>query len=256
MRDRLRTIIVDDEPLGREALLEALRHRADVEVVAVCTNGAEALAAAAELSPDLMLLDVQMPAVDGLTVARSLNGHPPPFVVFVTAHDEYAVRAFELEALDYVLKPIEDDRLNDCLDRVKRRHAAQRHESADHLRLALERLAPRGQEQFLVNGPGGKVTVVAASEIEYVTAADNYVRLHTSRGAPLLRGSLKSVGERLDPERFVRVHRSCLVDARRIREMRTLPNGDYELLLESGTTLPMSRNYRDAVFAKLGGRPR
>jgi two-component system LytT family response regulator len=253
---RLRVVIVDDEPLAREAIREALRSRSDVEIVAECGNGTDALATIAAVLPDLVFLDVQMPGLSGIEVARALARGPMPFIVFVTAYDEYAVRAFEFEALDYLVKPVDDARLGQCVDRARRRQAKDPAQLAEKVRAAVERLAPQGQRQFLAAGPQGKVVVVQSEDIQYVEAADNYVRLHTSHGVPLLRETLKSLEQRLDPERFVRVHRSCLVDAQRVREMRALPSGDYELVLEGGVTVPMSRTYRDAVFAKLGGPPR
>jgi two-component system, LytTR family, response regulator len=256
MSARLRAIIVDDEALAREAIALVLLRRRDVEIVAECGNGADALEAIATHAPDLVFLDVRMPGLDGLEVAQALDMTPMPFVVFVTAYDEYAVRAFEVEALDYLVKPVDDERLNQCVDRAAKRRAGEDRHLAERIRAVVGQIAPRGSQQFLAAGPGGKVVVVRSEEIHWIEAADNYVRLHTARGVPMLRETLKSLERRLDPERFVRVHRSCLVDALRVREMRALPSGDYELVLDGGATVPMSRTHRDAVFARLGGPPR
>jgi len=252
MIGRLRVLIVDDEPLARAAVRDVVGARDDVEIAAECGSGAEALEAVAAHRPDLMFLDIRMPGLDGFGVARALEPSTSPLVVFVTAFDERAVEAFELEAVDYVLKPFEDERLHRAVERAKERLGADRTAVAERLRAALDRIAPRGDEQFLAGGAGGKVVVVPSSEIHYVDAADNYVRLHTGRGEALLRETLTALEARLDPARFARVHRSCIVDLKRVRELRPLPSGDYEILLEGGAVVPMSRTYRDSVFRRLG----
>lgn len=226
----IRALIADDEPLAREALRDALAGAA--EIVAECANGIEAAEAISRLQPDVAFLDVEMPGLDGLATVRAVD-HPPA-VVFVTAHDEYAVEAFALEAIDYILKPIDEARVAEALRRVKERR-------------------PRKQQGKFIVGAYGKLIVVRAAELRYLESAGNYVRLHTASAAPLLRGTLSSVEQRLDSARFLRVHRSFIVNAALIAEMHVLPSGDYELVLRDGAKVPMSRTFRDAVIARLRG---
>jgi two-component system LytT family response regulator len=256
MTERLRVLIVDDEPLARAAVRDVLRTRDDVEIIAECGSGEEALASVSALRPDLMFLDIRMPGLDGFAVVRALDSAAAPLVVFVTAFDQHAIDAFELEAVDYVLKPFEDDRLHRAVERAKGRSAGERAAVTEALRAVLDRITPRGEEQFLAGGVAGTVIVVQASAIHYADAADNYVRLHTSQGVRLLRETLSALETRLDPSRFARVHRSFIVDLRRVRELKPLPSGDYELQLEDGAAIPMSRTYRDAVFRRLGRKGR
>jgi two-component system LytT family response regulator len=247
---KLRVVVVDDEPLAREAVREALARCGDVEVVGEAGNGLDALETITAAAPDLVFLDVSMPGIDGFGIVRALELTPPPLVVFVTAYDEHALRAFDVEALDYVLKPISDDAIGRTVVRARERLAGERSGMGERLQEALSRLRPHGEESFLAGGTGGKWVVVKSTEILYAAAADNYVQLVTERGESLLRGTLKALETRLDPARFVRVHRSFLVDLERVRELRPLPNGDYELALDGGRTVPMSRSYRDAVLAR------
>lgn len=225
----IRALIADDEPLAREALRDALSGLA--EIVAECANGLEAAEAISRLQPDVAFLDVEMPGLDGLATVRAVD--KPPAVVFVTAHDEYAVEAFALEAVDYILKPIDEVRVAEALRRVRERR-------------------PRSQQGNFIVGSRGKLLVIRAAEIRYLESAGNYVRLHTASASPLLRGTLASVEQRLDPARFIRVHRSFIVNARLIAELHVLPSGDYEIVLRDGGKVPMSRTFRDAVIRKIG----
>jgi len=232
----IRALIADDEPLAREAMRDALRGLA--EVVAECANGSEAAEAMQRLKPDVAFLDVEMPGLNGLAAVRELE--KPPAIVFVTAYDEYAVEAFALEAVDYILKPVDEQRVAEALRRVGKRHEGRgtRHE--------LGAAAAR----FVV-GAHGKLIVVDANDIRYLEAAGNYVRLHTATASPLLRGTLAALEARLDPRRFVRVHRSFVVNVALIAELQVTRSGDYEVLLKDGGKVPMSRTFRDALLLSL-----
>lgn len=225
----MRVVIADDEPLAREALRDAL---GGVEIVAECASGAEAKEAIERLRPDVAFLDVEMPGVDGVTAARDLDAHTA--IVFVTAHDEYAVEAFALDAVDYILKPIDEGRVAEALRRVEKR-------------------TPRTTyEQRFIVGAHGKLIVIAVRDVRFMEAAGNYVRLHTAAVQPLLRGTLASLEQRIDPKLFVRVHRSFIVNATLIVGLRATRAGDYEVILRDGGSVPMSRTFRDSVLARLG----
>ena len=233
----MRIVIAEDEPVAREHLHTILR-RLGADVVAVCANGRELVAAIESHAPDAAFVDIEMPELNGLAAIGAIVRSRRPRVVFVTAHDELAVRAFDLEAVDYVTKPFQQQRIAVALDRVSR---------------ALPRQAPPGRgERFLVVSTG-KIAVVEEEEIEYVEAAGNYVRLHTATRQPLLRETLRAIEQRLDAASFVRTHRSFLVRIARIRDLRALPSGDSEAILESSAVVPVSRTYRDAVLAALRG---
>ncbi len=266
----LRVVVADDEPLIREGLAELLAAEPGVEVVAACADGAAALDAARRHRPDVLFLDVQMPGDDGLAVARraladaEAHGAPAPAVVFATAHDRYALAAFEVSAVDYLLKPFDARRVREALRRVRARGApapglaaqlaalAARLGAAPHA--AAGAPAPDGPPRWaerLVVGAARTQRVVPVREVEWVEAADNYVRVHAPGGGGLLREPLAALERRLDPARFARVHRSALVNLARVRELRPLPSGDYELTLQSGAAVTLSRTYRDDVLARL-----
>lgn len=230
----IRALIADDEPLAREAMRDALAGLA--EVVAECANGSEAAEAMQRLKPDVAFLDVEMPGLNGLAAVREVD--KPPAIVFVTAYDEYAVEAFALEAVDYILKPVDEKRVAEALRRVAKRREGRgtRHELS--------------AARFVV-GAHGKLIVVDANDIRYLEAAGNYVRLHTASASPLMRGTLASLEQRLDARRFVRVHRSFIVNVALIAELQLTRSGDYEVLLKDGGKVPMSRTFRDAVLHAL-----
>ena len=255
----MRILIVDDEALAREAVRLALGGLADVEVVGEARDGLEAVAAIEALAPDLVFLDVQMPGVSGVEALLAMAPERRPGVVFVTAHEQFAIRAFELDAVDYVLKPFDDERIRAALDRARRRMdapAPAERPDAAQLELVLRRLAGRDagdrwQQRFLA-GSGGKLRLIRASEVAWIEAEDNYVRLHTAGGGALVRDTMKRLEERLDPERFVRVHRSAIVAIAQVRELRPLPSGDYDVVLANGATVTLSRGYRDEALRRLG----
>lgn len=229
----MRVVIAEDEPLARDHLHRILRD-AGVDVAACCTNGVELVAAVASLRPDAVFVDVEMPELDGLMAVASIPPGIRPQVVFVTAFDGFAVRAFDLEAADYVLKPFRKERIVRSIERLQR---VPRSAGA----------APAG-ERFIV-AAAGKLTVITEAEIEAVEAAGNYVRLHARASAPLLRETIRSLEARLTG--FVRTHRSWLAHVSSMREIRSRPSGDHDAIMASGARVPVSRNFRDTVLTRL-----
>jgi two-component system, LytTR family, response regulator len=228
---RVRALIVDDEPLARTRLQRLLRARADVEVVGSAANADAAVEKITELAPDLIFLDIQMPGLGGFDVLRQVGGSGRPFVIFTTAHAQYAVRAFEVHALDYLLKPFDEERLNASLDR------------------ALPMIGgSEWTERFIVKS-AGRIMFLRADEIAWIAAADNYVYLHVNGGSHLVRDSLKAMEKKLDPERFARVHRSAIVNLSSIAELMPLDHGDYEVTLRDGTRLTATRRFSPRLRA-------
>ena len=252
----LRALIVDDEPLVREGLRDYLADEPGIAVAGECANGLEALAVLERAAPpvDVVFLDVQMPELDGLELARALLPDGPA-IVFVTAFSEHAIRAFELNAVDYLLKPFDRERLRGALDRVRSRQASRAQaELAERLTVVLDELRrERGYADRLLVKHDGRIRFVPVTDLEWVEAADNYVRLHARGERHLLRETIRSLEGRLDPARFARVHRSAIVNLARVRELQPTFNGEYAILLDSGAKLTLSRSYRDAVRARLGG---
>ena len=249
----LRVVLADDEPLVRERLRTLLGERADCTLVAECADGAEALAVIGAERPDLVLLDVQMPELDGFEVLDALADDVRPATVFVTAYDEYAVRAFEVNAVDYLLKPVEPARFAAAIDRVAERAGGRAVPGPEpDLRALLDELRARRRyaERLLVRN-GHEITFVPVSDVDWIDAADNYVRLHVQQRTLLLRETMKSIEARLDPERFVRVHRSAIVHIDRVARLEPYFHGEYVLTLRDGTRLTTSRSYTPRLKALL-----
>lgn len=241
----LRIVLADDEPLVRERLRSLVDAREDCTLVAECADGAEAVSVIEREKPDLVLLDVQMPELDGFEVLDALAEDHRPAVIFVTAYDEYAVRAFEVNAVDYLLKPLEAERFNAAIERVTRgsREGRESRDAGDAgLRALLDDLRrKRGYTTRLVVRDGHRVSFVPAADINWIDASGNYARLHAAGRTHLLRETLKSLEARLDPERFVRVHRSAIVNIERIVAMEPYFHGEYVLTLKDGTKVTSSR---------------
>jgi two-component system LytT family response regulator len=242
----LRIVLVDDEPLVRERLRALVAARADCTLVAECADGAEAVSVIERERPDLALLDVQMPELDGFEVLDALAEGHRPAVIFVTAYDEYAVRAFEVNAVDYLLKPLEEARFNAAIDRVAQgardTGRASREMGDAGIRALLDDLRrKRGYATRIVVRDGHRVSFVSVADIDWIDASGNYARLHTTGRAHLLRETLKSLEARLDPERFVRVHRSAIVNFERIVAMEPYFHGEFVLTLKDGTKVTSSR---------------
>ncbi len=252
---RVRALIVDDEPPAREILRRLLAADSEVELLGECGDGAEAVEAIRRLRPDVVFLDVQMPGMDGFGVLDELAAGELPLVVFVTAYDAYALRAFEVHALDYLLKPFDDERFDDALVRIKRTLHRREVDAVSRRLVAL--LEERGgaatsPPQRLMVRSGGRVVYLRPEEIDWIEAADYYVRLHVGGSRHLLRDSLSALEERLDPRRFARVHRSAIVNLERVRELHPGVGGSAVLVLDDGTRLPLSRRQK-ARFAELLG---
>lgn len=247
----IRALIVDDEPLAREKIRTLLERDVEVEVVGECGDGRTAAAAIIESDPDLVFLDVQMPEMDGFAALEALGGRSAAVIVFVTAYDEYALKAFEVHALDYLLKPFDRERFLSALERAKKRVRADREEGLnDRIEKLLEdlRVGDKGRwlEQLVVKSRG-RIFFVPTEEIDRVTAAGNYVELHVAGESHLIRGTMKGLERRLDPSRFARVHRSHIVNIRRIREIHPWFNGDYRIVLEGGDEVTTGPAYRDTL---------
>jgi two-component system, LytTR family, response regulator len=247
----LRIIAVDDEPLARRRLERLLAGEPGVELLAVCGDGREAVEAVAARRPDLLLLDVQMPGLDGFAVLDELPG-PPPLVVFVTAHDRYAVRAFDVPAVDYLLKPFDGERLRRALDRARERLRGGEPERQPPLGELLARLQGDRYLRRLLVRTGSRVQPVPVEAIDWVEATGNYLSVHAGRDEHVIRGTLGDLEAQLDPARFLRTHRSQLVNVDRVRELHLAPGGDYVITLTCGAQLKLSRGYRDRFFARMG----
>jgi two-component system, LytTR family, response regulator len=233
----LRALIADDEPLARERLRRLLEREADIEVVAECRSGGETATGIRALRPDLVFLDVQMPGGTGFEALAALGAEAQPAVVFVTAYDEHAVRAFEVSALDYLLKPVSRQRLRKALDRARSRAPA-------------SAVAP----EWLLVKDGDRTRLLKAEEVDFVGAEGNYVRVHAAGRSHLVRETLVAMRARLDPRRFFRLHRAFLVNLSRVKELRPLFHGRSEVLLHDGTRLLLSRRRRRELEERLGAR--
>jgi two-component system LytT family response regulator len=251
---RLRAIVVDDEMLARQIIREMLANDSEVEIVAECVNGREAVEAIQTHKPDLLFLDIQMPEVAGFEVLEAIKGERLPGVIFVTAYDQYAVRAFEYHALDYLLKPFDRERFEMAVSRAKSYLRRERNGELDRRIIALLE-ALKAESKYverLVIKNGGRVFFLETGEVNWVEAEGNYVRLHTDKKAHLLRETISSLEEQLDPKKFLRVHRSTIVRIDSIRELQPWFHGEYHIILHNGTKLTLSRNYREQLQAVLG----
>jgi two-component system LytT family response regulator len=243
----IRALIVDDEPLARERIRALLREEADVEVVGECADGPSAVAAIQKLSPDLVFLDVQMPGMDGFGVLRALGAGRVPEVIFVTAYDQHAVKAFEAHALDYLLKPFKPARFREALRRAREQLARRRAGALpENLAALLAHLQPQRAYLSRIAVKSGERTVfVKTGEIEYLEAAGNYVVLHAGRENHVVRETLAALEAQLDPKQFVRINRSTLVNVEQIREVQPLFKGEHVVVLRNGRQLPLTRGVRE-----------
>ena len=260
----IRTILVDDETLAIQGLSLRLERHEDVEIVETCSNGREAIRAIKTQKPDLVFLDIQMPGFDGFSVIQGLAEVEPPLVVFVTAYTDHAIRAFEADAVDYLMKPVEESRLADTLDRVRQRLSEKAAtEEAGKLKEVLAEVAPDAVEN--VDGIGddghaanryekminikdrGQIFRVDVDTIEKIDAAGDYMCIYTGDNTLILRETMKDLEKRLDPRRFQRVHRSTIVNLDLVRQVKPHTNGECFLVLDSGAQVKVSRSYRDVV---------
>lgn len=251
----IRALIVDDEPPARAILREMLKDDPAVEVIGECANGREAVKALSTQTPDLMFLDIQMPEMDGFALLEALGEERMPTVIFVTAYDRYAVRAFEVAAVDYLLKPFNHTRLAQALQRAK--NNLHQHDSADRSRQVIEllhQINARAEylDRFVVKN-NGRTLLIPADEVDWIEADGNYLLLHVGQTTHLLRQTLQSLEQRLNPRKFLRIHRSAIVNLDRIRELQTHVNGEDQLvILKDGSQLTLTRRFRDKVSQALG----
>lgn len=251
----MRVLIAEDEPLAREKLQNLLMMDDELELIAECKNGVETLRCVIELKPDLVFLDIKLPEMDGFSVLENLEGNLPPGIVFVTAYDRYAVKAFEVNAVDFLLKPFDASRLKKCLSKVKRQlkviPPAPWHASIDKLMGDF-----RSNNQSTARGPvvvksDGKMLFFDANDIQWIESDDNYVKLHTLSSDHLVRETMQSMEARLNSDTFVRISRSCIVNISRIKEIQPLFHGESVMILKDGTRLNASRRYRDKIKSVL-----
>ncbi len=252
--NKIRALVVDDEPLARERVLTLLQQETDVEVVAECSDGGQAVSAIQQHSPDLVFLDVQMPGCDGFEVIQNIGIDRMPMVIFVTAYDQYALRAFEVHALDYLLKPFGKERFRETLKHA--REGLERRRAGDLGRRLLALVndvkpEPPRVDRLVVKS-GGRVFFLRTDEIDWIEAAGNYVRLHLGSENHLFRETMNRMESRLDTKRFARIHRSRIVNTERIKELQPWFNGDYIVILRDGTRLTLSRGYREKLQERLG----
>jgi two-component system, LytTR family, response regulator len=259
----IRAVIVDDEPLARLRIRDLLAEAADVEVIAECANGEEAIQAIEESPPDLLFLDIQMPELDGFDVLQAIGVGHVPVVIFVTAYDQFALRAFEAHALDYLLKPYDDERFEAALQRARERIRQQQGGDLDRrLRALLEEVrgdrgdrgerGDRGYLQRLVVPTGHRSVFIRTEDIDWIEAERNYIRLHVGTQAYLLRENLSRIESALDPTTFCRIHRSTIVNVDRIQAVDSLFRGEYLVVLHDGTKLTSGRTYRRNLHALMG----
>ncbi|AJP74092.1 LytR/AlgR family response regulator transcription factor [Sphingomonas hengshuiensis] len=261
----IRTILVDDEPLAIQGLELRLQEHEDVEIIDKCSNGREAIRAIKTHKPDLVFLDIQMPGFDGFSVVQGLMEVEPPLFVFVTAYSDHAIRAFEAQAMDYLMKPVEPARLADTLDRVRQRLAEKRGvEEVEKLKEVLAEVAPDTAEEMAGTDGGnemaanrfeklinikdrGQIFRVDVDTIERIDAAGDYMCIYTGDNTLILRETMKDLEKRLDPRRFQRVHRSTIVNLDLVKQVKPHTNGECFLVLDSGAQVKVSRSYRDVV---------
>jgi two-component system LytT family response regulator len=251
---RIRALVVDDEPLARAMIREMLESDSEVEIVGECANGLEAMEAIRSSAPDIVFLDIQMPEIGGFEVLESLDPNEHPYVIFVTAYDQYAVRAFEVHALDYLLKPFDRERFDGAWQRARAQIKLDRTSRRDQDIIALlEELkaGPQYLERLVIKN-GGRVFFLHVQDVHCIEAEGNYVRVYDNQKGYLLRETISSLEGQLDPKQFLRIHRSAIVKIDRIKEMQPWFHGEYRIIMENGKQLALSRNYRSNLQEAVG----
>jgi two-component system LytT family response regulator len=250
----IRALIADDEALARKFIRRMLKDDHDIEIVGECSNGKETVAMIKKQRPDIVFLDVQMPEMDGFAVLESVGFEHLPEIIFATAYEKYAIRAFELHALDYLLKPFDQARFRDAIKHAKERFRSERgSEGRTQINALLESIKNTTPylDRLMIKA-SGRITFLSIDEINWIEADDKYVHLHAGKIRPMIRQTLSAMETQLDPKKFRRIHRSTIVNVKRIKELQPLFNGEHSLLLEDGTKLTLSRNYRAKLFELLG----
>ncbi len=249
----IRTLLVDDEPLARDGLRVLAKRESDLSIIGECESGDQAVDRIRELSPDLVFLDVQMPGCDGFAALNRLAPDRIPMVIFVTAYDEFAVRAFEVHAIDYLLKPIDPERFSAAVARARseweRGSTAERTSVMENLLAAIA--SRRNVPRRLMIKSSDRISLLNVDDIDWIEAHGDYVLIHAGRRKDLLRETIGAMAERLDGRVFARIHRSTIIRIDRVKELQPMFSGDYAVHLEDGTKLTLSRSYRSTLFAKL-----
>jgi two-component system LytT family response regulator len=250
---KIRAIVADDQPMARERLIALLSDERDVEVVATAASGPEVVEAVRRLSPDLVFLDMQMPDLDGMAVIETIGADRMPATIFVTAYDQYAIQAFDVHAIDYLLKPFGRTRFQKALAKARAHMERDRAGAlADRLMALVDELrTPQASGGRLMVRSGGRVVFINTDQIDWVEAEGNYVRIHAAGDSHLLRETMVSLSTRLGDTRFFRIHRSRIVNVAKIKELRIAAGGDYDVILKDGRTLGLSRLYKDALQTRL-----
>lgn len=250
---KIRALIVDDEPLARRRIKSLLAHDSSVAVIGECSDGYNAVSSIRELAPDLVFLDVQMPAMNGFEVIKTVGAEQMPTVIFVTAYDQYALKAFDVSALDYLLKPFNRSRFQKTLERAKTMIRGRQSRDVNDQLLSLLGNLRREQEmpdRFIIKS-GGRVVFLRVEEIDWMSTVGNYVRLHVGRDSHLMRETMTGVESKLNPDRFMRIHRSTIVNLDRVKEVQPWAKGEYVVIMRDGTRLIMSRRYRERLNERL-----
>jgi len=249
----IRVIIVDDEPIARRGLRNLLKHEKDMEIIAECGDGMEAAQQIVAQHPDIVFLDIQMPELDGFGVVEAVGPEHLPLVIFVTAYDEYALKAFRVHAVDYLLKPVKPDQFREALDHVRTvLESKKRAPFEKSIRNVLEDITPRRRalDRFVIRSLRN-ITFVDARDVDWIEAYGDYVRLHVGQRKHVLRQTMSELEHSLEPSLFIRIHRSAIVQIGKIKEMVPQTNGDYSVLLHTGERLMLSRTYRARAFEAL-----
>lgn len=255
----IRALIVDDEELARERIRRFLEGEGDIAIVGECGDGLEAIETICELEPDLVFLDIQLPELDGFGVLEQLGLDNLPAVIFVTAYDEHALKAFDFSALDYLLKPYNRERFSRALERARAELKADSSGAADlnrQLLSLLRHVKPEHKHlERLIIKEGGRVFFLRTNDVDWVAAEGNYVRIRAGKESHLMRETMNHLASRLDPDKFLRIHRSTLVHIERVKELYPMFGGEYTVILHDNTELTLSRTYRDKVLRSFEDRP-
>ncbi len=253
MPTKIRTLIVDDEELARDRLRSLLAREPRIELIGEAGDGKSAVSAVEKLKPDLVFLDVQMPELNGFEVLRSLDEATRPTVVFVTAHDKFALKAFDVHAVDYLLKPFDRERFQMALERAISKIQAQKPgQKDDSINAVLQEVKPAGPVERLLVKSEGRVLLVKVEDIDWIEAADNYVSLRVGKDSHMMRETMSALEAKLPADKFMRISRSTIVNVERIQELQPMFHGEYIVVLKNGTKLTLSRSYRDKLDRLLG----
>lgn len=251
----IRAIIVDDEPLAREKVRLFSQHEPDIEIIDTCSDGNEALSSFQKVHPDLIFLDIQMPEMNGFEFLERISPGPFPGIIFITAYDEYALKAFEFHALDYLLKPYDRERFKRAVEHSRRslRSAVKNDDSDEQIKALLTSLKqPSSVLERLIVKSGGRVIFIRIEEIDWLEAAGNYVKLHTGNESHLVRETMNNLEQQLPPQKFIRVHRSTIVNIEKIKELQPYFNGEYKVILHNNAHVILSRGFKDNFIRVLG----